>query len=79
MTSLPWQEKESILKHLIDVVLSIDNDVNHPLRISFHENCVHTIDDFVHWGIADINALTYTYVNKNDPTKSTAKLLPLGH
>ena len=79
MAQPPRQEKENILKHLIDVVLSIDSDVNHPLRISFHENCVQTIDDFDHWGIDDINALTYTYVNKIDPTKSTTKLLPPGH
>ena len=66
-------EKTEILQHLLNTVLDIDPDAKHPIRISFSDHQIDTIDDFESLEIDDINALTYTKF-AND---KTVKVLPL--
>ena len=70
---LTRSEKTEILQHLLTTVLDIDPDAKHPIRISFLEHQIETIDDFESLEIEDVNALTYTKI-AND---KTVKVLPL--
>ena len=73
---LTRREKIKILEHLINTVLDIDTDAKHPIRISFRDHQIETIDDFKRLEIDDINALTYTKTLNDKTTKVLA--LPPG-
>ena len=73
---LTRSEKTEILQHLLTTVLDIDPDAKHPIRISFSEHQIETIDDFESLEIEDVNALTYTKTYSDKSTKDI--LLPPG-
>ena len=73
---LTRSEKTEILQHLLNTVLDIDPDAKHPIRISFTDHQIETIDDFESLEIDDINALTYTKTSNDKSTKNL--LLPPG-
>ena len=62
-------EKTEILQHLLNTVLDIDPDAKHPIRISFRDYQIETIDNFECLEIDDINALTYTKTLNDKTTK----------
>ena len=66
---LTRREKVEILEHLLNTVLDIDPDAKHPIRISFRDHLIDTIDDFESLEIDDVNALTYTKIANNKTVK----------
>ena len=66
---LTRREKVEILEHLLNTVLDIDTDAKHPIRISFKDHQIQTIDDFECLEIEDVNALTYTKTLNDKTTK----------
>ena len=69
------REKIEILEHLLNSVLDIDTDAKHPIRISFRDHLIDTIDDFESLEIDDVSALTYTKI-ANDKTVKVLQLPP---